>query len=299
MTDQLTEQSPVHRLAELQVVSFIHEALRSGQRAILITGRDRYSTRVPEAAIAGCVGGPVRALHIGPPLPELAGLQRMIGAAVGIAGGPEMEPIAMAARLLFSDARQTLILAIDDAHTLSHRSLSYLMEVTELLAPDATVLQIVLAADPVLLETLAQPEFERLRGRLCRPEFETRAPLGELRRTTPTPVRKASRRNGPRQNGRTLEWPVRSRLRRRIVGVGGGRFSHRPRSRRQAASQPAISLSPPLPEALLRRGCRSRGMCCRHPRGARQASTPDKALPPSNRWLADPWRPTPADRPNG
>ena len=78
----------------------------------------------------------------------------------------------MAARLLFPDHRQTIILAIDDAHTLSHRSLSYLTLMTELLAPDAPVLQIVLAAEPVLLDTLAQPEYETFRNRLCRPGFE-------------------------------------------------------------------------------------------------------------------------------
>ncbi|HXZ17069.1 MAG TPA: hypothetical protein VEH77_14015, partial [Roseiarcus sp.] len=83
-----------------------------------------------------------------------------------------MAPLAMAARLLFADPRQTLILTIDDAHTLSHASLAYLAEMTDLLATDPPVLQIVLTANPVLLDTLARPEFEGFRNRLVRPRFE-------------------------------------------------------------------------------------------------------------------------------
>ncbi len=170
--DDPSQQTPTARLADLQVVQFISDALRAGQRAILVTGRGEASVRVPEAALAAYANASARILHIGPPLPEPPELQEMIGAAVDIAGSRDMAPIAMAARLLFPEQRQTIILAIDDAHTLSHRSLSYLTLMTELLAPDAPVLQIVLAAEPVLLDTLAQPEYETFRNRLCRPGFE-------------------------------------------------------------------------------------------------------------------------------
>ena len=171
--DEPSEQSPIKRLGDLQVVQFINDAVRSGQRGILVIGRGQVSVRVPEAALAACSSASGRTLHIGPPLPEPPELQEMIGAAVGIAGGRELAPRAMALRLLFADPRQTVILAIDDAHTLSHRSLSYLSLMTEWLAPDAPVLQIVLAAGPALLDTLAQPEFESLRKRLLRPKFDT------------------------------------------------------------------------------------------------------------------------------
>ena len=171
--DKPSEQGSFTRLAELQVVQFISDALRAGQRAILVTGRGQVSTRVPKAAVAVGVSTSARALHIRPPLPEPPELQEMIGAAVEIAGGREMTPQAMARLLLFADPRPNVILAIDEAHTLSHRSLSYLTLMTELLAQDAPILQIVLAAGPALLDTLAQPEFERLRNRLCRPGFET------------------------------------------------------------------------------------------------------------------------------
>ncbi len=170
--DNLSQQATTARLADLQVVQFISDALRAGQRAILVTGRGEASVRVPEAALAAYANASARILHIGPPLPEPPELQEMIGAAVDIAGSRDMAPIAMAARLLFPEQRQTIILAIDDAHTLSHRSLSYLTLMTELLGPDAPVLQIVLAAEPVLLDTLAQPEYETFRNRLCRPGFE-------------------------------------------------------------------------------------------------------------------------------
>src|SRR5271165_5979245 len=160
---------PIARLAEREVVKFISDALRAGQRAILVTGRSQVSMRVPEAALAACASASARALHIGPPLPEPPELQEMICAAVGIAGGREMTPQAMARLLLFADPRQTVILAIDDAHTLPHRSLDYLALMTGLPAP----LQIVLAAGPALLDTLARPKFERFRNTLCRPGFET------------------------------------------------------------------------------------------------------------------------------
>jgi hypothetical protein len=181
--DKPSEQDPIARLAELQVVHFISDALRAGQRAILVTGRGQVSMRVPEAALAACAGASARTLHIGPPLPEPPELQEMIGAAVEIAGGREMTPQAMARLLRFADPRPAVVLAIDEAHTLSHRSLSYLTLMTELLAPDAPILQIVLAAEPALLDTLAQPEFEKFRNRLCRPGFETFQTLHDGRAT--------------------------------------------------------------------------------------------------------------------
>jgi hypothetical protein len=177
--DKPSEQSPIARLSERQAVQFISDALRAGQRAILVTGRGQVSMRVPEEALAACAGTSTRTLHIGPPLPEPPELHEMIGAAVEIAGAREMTPQGMARLLLFADPRPTVILAIDDAHTLSYRSLSYLTQMTELLASDAPVLQIVLAAQPALLDTLAQPEFERFRNRLCRPGFESFQTLNE------------------------------------------------------------------------------------------------------------------------
>ena len=171
--DEPVEQSPIARLGELQIARFISDALRAGQRAILVTGRGQVSIRVPEAALTACGGASARALHIGPPLPEPPELQEMIGAAAGVAGGGEMTPQAMALMLRLVDPRLRVILAIDEAHTLSHRSLAYLALITELLASEAPILQIVLAAGPSLLDTLAQPEFESLRNRLSRPLFET------------------------------------------------------------------------------------------------------------------------------
>jgi hypothetical protein len=85
--DKPPEQRPIKWLAELQVVQFVSDALRAGQRAILVTGPGQVSTRVPEAALAACASTSARALHIAPPLPEPPELQEMIGAAVEIAGG--------------------------------------------------------------------------------------------------------------------------------------------------------------------------------------------------------------------
>ena len=169
LADKSSEQNPIAHHADYDVVQFVGEALRAGQRVILVTGRGKRSVRAPEAALASASA---HALHIEPPLPEPPELQEMIGAAVGIAGGREIAPLAMAARLLFAEPRRSVILAIDDAHTLSHRSLSYLAQMTELLGPDAPVLQIVLAAGPDLLDVLAQPEFDDFRDRIVRPGSE-------------------------------------------------------------------------------------------------------------------------------
>ena len=169
------------RLGGLQTGPFISDALRAGRRVILVTGRGQVSTRVPEAALAACGGGSARTLHIGPPLPEPPELQEMIGAAVGVVGGRDMTAQAMAQRLRLADPRPSVILAIDDAHTLSLRSLGYLTLMTELLASEAPILQIALAANPSLLDTLAQPEFEGLRSRLSRPLLETIQTLGGKR----------------------------------------------------------------------------------------------------------------------
>src|ERR1700746_319311 len=115
-------QSPIARVAGRQVVQFISDALGAGARAVLRTGRAQGSIRVHEAALAACISASARVLHIGPPLPEPPELQEMIGAAAGIAGGRGMAPQAMARLLLMADPRQTVILAIDDAHTLPQQS---------------------------------------------------------------------------------------------------------------------------------------------------------------------------------
>lgn len=207
-------QSPIARLAERQVVQFISDALRAGERAILVTGRGQGSIRVPEAALAACISTSARVLHIGPPLPEPPELQEMIGAAAGIAGGRGMTPQAMARLLLMADPRQTVILAIDDAHALPQQSLCYLALMTDLPVTGAPLLQIVLAAGPALIDTLAQPEFETLRNRLSRPEFATFqnciAYAGEL--TEPSPARTSAPMITPRV-------PTRWRFRHGIGGI--------------------------------------------------------------------------------
>jgi hypothetical protein len=114
LADKPSVQSPIAPLAERQVVQFISDALRAGQRAILVTGRDQVSIRVPEAALAACVSTSARVLHIGPPLPQPLELQEMIGAAAGIAVGRRITAQAMARLLLTADPRRTVILAIDE-----------------------------------------------------------------------------------------------------------------------------------------------------------------------------------------
>ncbi len=186
----LPEQGRMTRLGEIRVVEFIRDALCAGKRAVLVTGRGPSPARAPDSALTGFGA---QTLRIGPPLPEPFELQHRIGAAVGIAGAREMAPLAFAARLLFAAPGPSLILAIDDAHLLSYRTLAYLTEITELLAPDAPILQIVLAAHPVFLDTLARPEFEGFRTRLCRPAFEILQPALDAQSVETVPGLAANR----------------------------------------------------------------------------------------------------------
>jgi hypothetical protein len=164
--DKLAAQGPIVTSRAERQVQFISDALRAGELAILVSGRDPFSARVPDAALAACVSTSVTVLHIGRPLPEPLELQEMIGAAAGIAGSREMEPEAMARRLVTADPRQAVVLAIDDADTLPRQSLCYLALMSDLLALKWPALQIVFAAGPALLKTLTRPEFETFRNRV-------------------------------------------------------------------------------------------------------------------------------------
>src|ERR1700757_726996 len=86
LADKPSVQSPIAPLAERQVVQFISDALRAGQRAILITGCGQVSIRVPEAALAACVSTSARVLHIGPPLPQPLELSVFGGGWSGVLG---------------------------------------------------------------------------------------------------------------------------------------------------------------------------------------------------------------------
>jgi hypothetical protein len=109
----------------------------------------------------------VRVLHIGHPLPSLFELKDMIGSVAGIAVGLGIAPQAMARLLLTSvPPWQSVVLAIDDADTLPRQSLCYLAQLSNALAGEAPVLQIVLAAGPGLLELLNHPDFETFRNRI-------------------------------------------------------------------------------------------------------------------------------------
>jgi hypothetical protein len=165
LADQLSAQGKI-AVSQSQV-RFIIDALRAGERAILVSGQDPSSARVPEDALSACDSGAVRVLRIGYPLPSLFELQDMIGSAVGIAGALGIAPQAMA-RLLLTTVPpwQAVVLAIDDADTLPRQILYYLAQLSTALPLDARVLQIVFAAGPALLESLRHPDFDTFRNRI-------------------------------------------------------------------------------------------------------------------------------------
>jgi hypothetical protein len=163
--DQLSAQGPI-AVSQSQV-RFIIDALRAGERAIVVSGQNPSSALVPDEAIAACVSASRRVLHIGYPLPSLLELQDMIGSVAGITGGFGIAPQAMARLLLTSvPPWQSVVLAIDDADTLPRKWLYYLAQLSNALAGDAPILQIVLAAGPALLEQLSHPDFEIFRNRI-------------------------------------------------------------------------------------------------------------------------------------
>ena len=160
--DKLSAQGPIVASRAERQVQCICDALRAGQRTIVVICRDPHPTRVPDAALAACASSTSRVLRIGRPLPELLELQEIIGAAAGVAGGRGMAPQALARLLQTAEPRQSVVLVIDDADSLPRQSLYYLaqMQMLNVLAMDAPALQIVSAARPALFERLSHPDFE-------------------------------------------------------------------------------------------------------------------------------------------
>src|ERR1700732_533218 len=85
--DNLSAQGPIVASRAERQVQCICDALRAGQRTIVVICRDPHPTRIPDAALAECASSTSRVLRIGRPLPELLELQEIIGAAAGVAGG--------------------------------------------------------------------------------------------------------------------------------------------------------------------------------------------------------------------
>src|ERR1700730_11484756 len=164
--DKLSAQGPIVASRAERQVQGICDALRAGQRTIVVICRDPHPTRIPDAALAACGSFTSRVLRIGRPLSELLERQEMIGAAAGVAGGRGMAPQALARLLQTAEPRQSVVLVIDDADSLPRQSLYYLAQMLNVLAMDAPALQIVFAARPALLERLSHPDFETFRNRI-------------------------------------------------------------------------------------------------------------------------------------
>src|ERR1700730_9758916 len=164
--DKLSAQGPIVASRAERQVQGICDALRAGQRTIVVICRDPHPTRIPDAALAACGSFTSRVLRIGRPLSELLERQEMIGAAAGVAGGRGMAPQALARLLQTAEPRQSVVLVIDDADSLPRQSLYYLAQMLNVLAMDAPALQIVFAARPALLERLSHPDFEPFRNRI-------------------------------------------------------------------------------------------------------------------------------------
>jgi hypothetical protein len=164
--DELSANSPIVNLrAGREVEQSVSDALRAGQRTIVVIFQDPLSTRIPDAALAACRLSS-RVLRIGRPLPELLDLQEMIGAAAGVVESRGLAAQVLARLLQTAEPMQSVVLVIDDADSLSRQSLYYLAQMLNVDAMDAPVLQIVFAAGPALPERLSHPDFEAFRDRI-------------------------------------------------------------------------------------------------------------------------------------
>jgi hypothetical protein len=113
--DKLSAQGPIVASREERQVQCICDALRAGQRTIVVICRDPYPARIPDAALAAYANSASRVLRFGRPLPKLLELQEIIGAAAGVEGGRGMAPQALARLLQTAEPRQSVVLVIDDA----------------------------------------------------------------------------------------------------------------------------------------------------------------------------------------
>src|ERR1700730_2898245 len=247
--DKLSAQSPIVASRAERQVQCICDALRAGQRTIVVICRDPHPTRIPDAALAECASSTSRVLRIGRPLPELLELQEIIGAAAGVAGGRGKAPQALARLLQTAEPRQSVVLVIDDADSLPRQSLYYLaqMQMLNVLATDASALQIVFAARPALLERLSHPDFETFRNRITLAGGVTEPSLERVQQEGEPVFYPGTRRNNDLEqdndskNGdlalghentpsiapRLVELPPLPTAPRRL-GLVSGRIAHRP-----------------------------------------------------------------------
>ena len=261
--DKLSAHGPIlNPRAGHEVEQRICDALRAGQRTIVVICRDPHPTRIPDAALAACASSTSRVLRIGRPLPELLELQEIIGAAAGVAGGRGMAPQALARLLQTAEPRQSVVLVIDDADSLPRQSLYYLaqMQMLNVLAMDAPALQIVFAARPALLERLSHPDFETFRNRITlaggvtEPSLERVQQEGEPVFYPDTRRNKDLEQDNDSKNGdlalghentpsiapRLVELPPLPTAPRRL-GLVSGRIAHRPPVAYKAAVVLAMS----------------------------------------------------------
>ena len=260
--DKLSAQGPIVASRAERQVQCICDALRAGQRTIVVICRDPHPTRIPDAALAACASSTSRVLRIGRPLPELLELQEIIGAAAGVAGGRGKAPQALARLLQTAEPRQSVVLVIDDADSLPRQSLYYLaqMQMLNVLAMDAPALQIVFAARPALLERLSHPDFETFRNRITlaggvtEPSLERVQQEGEPVFYPDTRRNKDLEQDNDSKNGdlalghentpsiapRLVELPPLPTAPRRL-GLVSGRIAHRPPVAYKAAVVLAMS----------------------------------------------------------
>src|SRR6202047_349238 len=246
--DKLSAQGPIVASRAERQVQCICDALRAGQRTIVVICRDPYPTRIPDAALAACASSASRVLRFGRPLPELLELQEIIGAAAGVEGGRGMAPQALARLLQTAEPRQSVVLVIDDADSLPRQSLYYLAQMLNVLAMDAPALQIVFAARPALLERLGHPDFDEsfhnritLAGGVTEPSLERVQQEGEPVFYPDTRRNKDLEQDNDSKNGdlalghentpsiapRLVQLPPLPTAPRRL-GLVSGRIAHRP-----------------------------------------------------------------------
>jgi general secretion pathway protein A len=146
--------------AHWQALQAVVAAVRAGTPCCVLTGASGLGkTAVLHAAAAELADGPQRwtLLKIAHPAPPPLELQRLIAAPLGLGELAPASPDGIARRLA-AEVDRRVVLLVDDAHSLPLASLLYLRLMCDLLHRKVSVLQVVLAGRPGLLEQLRHPQ---------------------------------------------------------------------------------------------------------------------------------------------
>lgn len=141
-----------------RIVSFLHSG---GRAAVLVGAPGSGKTTTLDAVLAGM---PAWVERVSNRIPQPLTLARILAQVGAPAGGDQGLSLiqTLADR---AGPTEPAVLAVDDAHTLTHEALTALARVPGLGGPDLPGMVLLLAGEPELLRLLGAPGLSHLRGR--------------------------------------------------------------------------------------------------------------------------------------